>query len=189
MESIDIPPKYKYAGTTPPSKLAVFLKQRWMLVTSLIICAVIALSLGTIVWVLAQPAPESSHRSTINPPTPTPTVRPSATPTPTPSPTPTPTPTLTPTPTPTPSPTPTLNANITPYTAADCSGAKQVYISNPHGAPASIQPPGSWHTVRTYEYGQKITVFCQIGTTDYAPEYALVNDTYIATSDLSTTKP
>ena len=187
MESIEVPPKYKYAGNTQPSKLAVFLRERWMLVATLTICAVIFLSIGTIVWVLAQPTREATNTNSSSHTTPTPTIRPSTTPTPTPESTPTPTPS--PTPSATPTPTPTPSENITPFTAADCTGVKQVYVSNPNGTPVSYQPPGSWHTVTTYDYGQKVTIFCEIEDSSYAPEYALVNDAYIATSDLSTTKP
>ena len=114
-------------------------------------------------------------------PTPAPSTAPSATPAPTS--TPTPVPTKAPTPVPTPRP------NITPYKASDCTGQANVtvWVSNKNGTAGSYKAPNQWTPVITFAYGQQLSSYCQPG--GYMPEYVLVNDAYVKSADLSTTKP
>ncbi len=114
-------------------------------------------------------------------PTPAPNVTPTATPVATA--TPTPVPTKAPTPVPTPKP------NVTPYKAADCTGQANVtvWVSNKNGTAGSYKAPNQWTPVITFAYGQQLSSYCQPG--GYMPEYVLVNDAYVKSADLSTTKP
>lgn len=86
-------------------------------------------------------------------------------------------------------PAPEPQPNITPYTAADCSGEKTAYVSNPNGTQGSYNPPESWNPTIRFSYGEAVVAYCEIGNTFASPEYVLINDAFVKASDLSTTKP
>jgi type II secretory pathway pseudopilin PulG len=130
----------------------------------------------------------STSSASLNPVSPTPS------PTPSPSVTPTPSPTVvmaTPKPTLKPSvvATATPKANITPFTPADCHGASVAYVSNKSGAQVSYMRPEQWAPLKTYAYGEAVSIFCEVGDSDLAPQYGLIDQAFVKTSDLSTTKP
>lgn len=98
-----------------------------------------------------------------------------------------PAPVAAPAPVSTPAPTPQPTA--TPVTAANCSGGKfTVYVSNANGAPGSYYPPSSWQTVTTFAYGTSLQALCS-SNASISPEYVIINDAYVKSSNLSTTKP
>lgn len=88
-----------------------------------------------------------------------------------------------------PDPVVVAESNATPFTAANCAGSVTVYVSNKNGAEASYSPPGSWRVVNTYSYGQALEALCIIGDTNLAPDYVLVDDAYIKSTDVSPTQP
>jgi type II secretory pathway pseudopilin PulG len=102
----------------------------------------------------------------------------------------TPTPTATtPAPTPTPKPTPTVaTSNATAFTAANCTGEITVYVSNKAGAEASYQLPSNWKVVKTHASGTALQGLCKVGE-GLVPEYVIIQDAYVKSSNLSPTKP
>lgn len=80
-------------------------------------------------------------------------------------------------------------SNATAFTATNCTGWTTVYVSNPNGADASYRPPSNWEVVKTYPYGQALSVYCVIGDSDLAPDYVLIADAYVKSTNLSPTQP
>lgn len=85
-------------------------------------------------------------------------------------------------------PAPAPQSTTTPVTAANCSGKFTVYVSSPSGAPASYYPPSSWQTVTTHAYGTSLQAVCS-SNPSISPEYVIINDAYVKSSQLSITKP
>lgn len=89
------------------------------------------------------------------------------------------------------SPQPPAQAQSTAsaFTAAHCVGKVTVYVSNASGAAASYHPPSTWSTVTTYPYGQALSAYCMISNSAFAPDYVIVDDAFVKSSDISPTKP
>lgn len=82
-------------------------------------------------------------------------------------------------------------SGATALTSANCKtdNAFTVYVSNKAGAEGSYQPPGSWQAVKTFTYGEAITVTCSPASS-FSPDYVVTStDMYIKSSNLSPTKP
>lgn len=90
-------------------------------------------------------------------------------------------------PAPKPAPAPAPRNGATAFTAAHCTATVTVFISNPNGAAASFRPPTMWETVKTYPYGQQVTGTCADNAV--APDYIIVGDAYIKSTDISPTQP